>query len=57
MHFWLLQLWGSVLLIRSTRNVVLRVLKPVPTLSTAVPVTVPMVAFVQKVSCLFSSYP
>ncbi|KQL59662.1 hypothetical protein AAES_18779 [Amazona aestiva] len=41
-------LWENVLLTKSMRNVVRRVLKPVPTQSTAVPVTVPTVAFVQK---------
>ncbi|KAM6133311.1 mucin-6 [Phoenicopterus ruber ruber] len=47
-----LMLLENVLLTKSMRNVVLRVLKPVPTQSTAVPVTVPMVAFVQKSSSL-----
>lgn len=49
----LLQLWENVLLTKSMRNVVLHVLKPVPTQSTAVPATVPTVAFVQKVSFLY----
>ncbi|KAM7019735.1 mucin-6 [Passerculus sandwichensis] len=47
-----LMLWENVLQTKSMRNVVLRVLKPVPTQSTAVPVTVPMAAFVQKSSSL-----
>ncbi|OXB53555.1 hypothetical protein ASZ78_009837, partial [Callipepla squamata] len=45
-------LWENVLLIKSMRSVVLHVSKPAPILSTAVQVTVPTVAFVQKSSSL-----